>query len=211
MTTDLNLMHKRINMASSPILYNRPFTEVSFIEDWEPRNVEWYCKDGSFYGRNPKPGPGVLLSRRGFTGNVLLDFWAQTVLPSTHDIDVMWNLSWDECMNRRGQAYVAGLQGWWDGKVGIEKSPDYRLVAAVPCPWFEAGREYHIQAGGIDGHCFIFVDNVLRLELFDPCPIDSTRHNRIGFEAYQSMVRIRQLTVHQIVWEPRCQAYPSEF
>ena len=174
-------------------------------------NAEWYCKDGSFYGRNPKPGPGVLLSRRGFNGNVLLDFRAQTILPSTHDIDVMWHVSWNERENRRGLAYVAGIQGWWEGKVGIEKSPDYRLVATVPCPWFEAGHKYHVQAGDIDGHCFIFVDGVLRLELFDPCPIDSRRHNRIGFEAYQSMVRITQLTVRQIAWKPRRHAYANEF
>ena len=61
-----------------------------------------------------------------------MDFYAQTVLPSTHDIDVMWNLSWNEAENLRGVAYVAGIQGWWDGKVGIEKSPEYKLVATAP-------------------------------------------------------------------------------
>ena len=123
----------------------------------------------------------------------------------------MWNLTWDEARNTRAEAYVVGVQGWWDGKLGIEKSPAYKLVAATLCPWFVPGQEYHIQAGSIDGHCFVFVDGVLRLELTDPEPIDSTRHNRVGFEAYQSMVSIRNLIVRRIAWEPRPMAYSEEF
>ena len=209
---DLLLMHKRILLDASPALYDRPLSLKRFNEDWEPRGGgEWHFDGEALCGRNPAPGPGVLLSRRAFPGNVLLDFRAQTVLPSTHDIDVMWNLSWDETTNTRGPAYVAGVQGWWDGKVGIEKSPEYRLVAAAPCPWFVPGREYHIQAGSIDGHCFLFVDGELKLELFGPDPLDSARHNRIGFEAYQSMVRVRDLAVRQIVWQRRPMAYAPEF
>jgi len=209
--SDILLMHKRIDLGASPVLYDRPFTPEHLAEDWEVRNATWQCDADGLLGANPVPGPGVIMSRRTFPGNVLLDFRARTVLPSTHDIDVMWNLTWDEAANRRGAAYVAGIQGWWDGKVGIEKSPDYRLVAAAPCPWFEPGREYHVQAGSIDGHCFVVVDGVLRLELFDPNPIDSSVHNRVGFEAYQSMVRIRQLTVRQIAWQRRRMAYANEF
>lgn len=209
--SELLIMRKRIDLSASPVLYDRPFSEESLRADWEARHAQWHCKDGAFWGRNPLPGPGVLMSRRPFPGDVLMDFYAQTVLPSTHDIDVMWNLSWDEQADRRGAAYVAGIQGWWDGKVGIEKSPDYRLVAAAPCSWFAPGKEYHIQAGGIRGHCFIFVDDVLRLELLDPDPIDSAKHARVGFEAYQSMIRIRRLVIRQIVWEERPQSYPKEF
>lgn len=95
--------------------------------------------------------------------------------------------------------------------MGIERSPEYRLVAAAPCPWFEPGRDYFIQAGSVDGHCFLFVDGMLRLELLDPEPIDAERHNRIGFEAYQSMIRVSDLVVRRIVWHEREQSYPVEF
>ncbi|OGV64939.1 MAG: hypothetical protein A3K19_10545 [Lentisphaerae bacterium RIFOXYB12_FULL_65_16] len=209
--SELLVMHKRIDLDGSPVLYDRPFSAQSFKDDWEVRNSNWRCDAGALWGTNPLPGPGVVMTRAGFPGNVLMDFYAQTVLPSTHDIDVMWNLSWDEATHTRGPAYVAGVQGWWDGKIGIEKSPQYKLVATTPCPWFKPGQEYHIQAGSIDGHSFIFVDDVLRLELLDPDPIDSQRHNRVGFEAYQSMIRIRNLVVRQIVWEKRPQAYAKEF
>ncbi|MHB9109354.1 MAG: hypothetical protein ACYDCO_20050 [Armatimonadota bacterium] len=142
---------------------------------------------------------------------MLLDCVARTVPPSTHDIDIMWNMEWDEEKNERGVAYVAGVQGWWEGKIGLEKSPEYKLTAAVPCPWFTPGRDYHLQAGSIDGHCFIFVDGELRLELLDDHPIDAQCYARLGFEAYHSMIRISQLTVRRIAWEPRELSYPDEF
>ena len=211
MANELLLMHRRIDLDASPILYDRPFDAASFAEDWQVRNAEWVCRDGALWGTNPLPAPGVVICRRPFPGNVLIDCIARTVAPSTHDIDVMWNLSWDETTNTRGAAYVAGVQGWWDGKVGIEKSPDYRLNATAPSPWFEPGRDYHIQAGSIDGHCFLFVDGLLRLELTDPDPIDSQQHCLIGFEAYQSKVCVSRLTVRQIVWEPREMGYAVEF
>jgi hypothetical protein len=208
---DLLIMRKRIDLERSPVLFDRPFSGKHLAEDWEVKSAAWTCKDNAMIGRNPEAGPGVVMLRKAFPGNVLVDFHARTVLPSSHDIDVMWNLSWDEKKNRRGTAYVAGIQGWWDGKVGIEKSPEYKLVAATPCPWFKPGKEYHIVAGSIDGHCFVFVDGKLQLELLDPAPIDSSRHNHVGFEAYQSMIRISRLAVRRIVWKKRDQKYQPEF
>ena len=50
----------------------------------------------------------------------MLDFEARTIPPCTHDINCMWSGSWDYETNTRALAYVAGLEGWWDGKVGFE-------------------------------------------------------------------------------------------
>ena len=211
MANELLLMHKRIDLDASPVLYDRPCSPQSFAEDWQAYNAHWEAYGGAFWGSNPQPSPGVIVCRRSFPGNVLVDCIARTVLPSRHDIDVMWNMSWDEAAHQRGAAYVAGIQGWWEGKVGIEKSPEYRLNAAAPCPWFEPGREYHVQAGSIDGHCFLFVDGILRLELTDPDPVDSSRHTHIGFEAYQSMIAVRGIIVRQIAWTPRQMGYEAEF
>ncbi len=211
MTDDLLIMQKRIRVVQSKVLYAREITPQSLAEDWEVRGASWEAREGAFWGKNPRPAPGVIFTRQDFPGNVLVSCRARVLPPSSHDIDVMWNMSWDESANQRGAAYVAGVQGWWDGKVGIEKSPEYKLVAAAPCPWFEAGREYFIQAGSVDGHCFLFVDGALRLELLDPQPIDAQAHARVGFEAYQSMISIRQVEVRQIAWEARAQVYPAEF
>lgn len=207
---ELLIMRKRILLDASPVLYDRPFSAESFAEDWIVRQAEWWYQDGYFYGKNPKPGPGCLESRMSFPGNVLIDCYASTVPPSTHDIDIMWNMEWDLAKDERGVAYVAGVQGWWDGKIGLEKSPEYTLTVATPCPWFKPGQEYHIQTGSIDGHCFIFVNGELKLELLDPNPIDGQRYTKLGFEAYHSMIRLHNLTVRQIAWEAREQAYPNE-
>jgi len=208
---ELLIMKKRIDLEASPVLFDRPFSQRSLVDDWEILSGQWRHQDGAILGANPLPRPGCILLRPSMPGNVLVDFRAATVAPSTHDIDVMWNASWDRSTNTRGLAYVAGIQGWWDGKVGIEKSPQYKLIATAPCPWFEPGREYHVQAGSIDGHCFLFVDGHLRLELLDPDPIDSVQSSGVGFEAYQSMIRVSDLVVRQIVWQPREQSYPGEF
>lgn len=215
--TDLLIMRHAILLDQSPVVYDRPFSAASLAEDWEVKNADWRFEDGAgdgrgaFLGRNPLAAPGCLLSRRPFPGDVLLDFYAQTVAPSTRDINVMWRTSWNEATNTRGASYVTGLNGWWDGKIGIERSPEYALIAGTPCPWFEPGRPYHIQAGGIGGHCFIFVDGVLRLEMFDPDPIDPAVNNRIGFEAYQSIIRVWGLTVRELKWADRTMSYPAEF
>ena len=208
---EFSILRKRIDLDASPVLYDRPISFYSYIEDWEIRNSSWRYEDDALIGTNDQPAPGGIFTKKAYPGNVLVDFYGQTVLPSTHDINVMWNMSWDDQAQARGAAYVAGLNGWWQGKIGIEKSPEYRTVASAPCPWFKPGHLYHIQAGSIDGHCFVFVDGKLQLEMTDPDPIDSTVNTRVGFEAYQSKIKICRVVIRQIVWQEDAQAYTPEF
>jgi len=207
----LYLIGKQLDPAACPILFEAPFAEERELAGWQVYGGEWRVRDGWLNGRNPDNKPGVILSRLDFPGNVLLEFEGRTVPPSTHDIDMMWNASWDDERGERGDAYVAGIQGWWEGKVGIERSPGYTLNAATPLFPFEPGRTYRIQAGSIDGHCFVAVDGRLLLELTDADPIDSAVHARVGFEAYASHIQVRHLSVRSIVWE-RCErSYAPEF
>ncbi len=207
----LLIVGKRIDLDRSAVLYDAPFTVDSLARDWRVRGGEWRVEDGWLHGSNPENCPGMVTSVGGFADDVLLDFEARTVAPSTHDIDWMWNGSWDEATNTRSTAYVAGLQGWWEGKVGFEKAPDYRLIAATPLFPFEPGRTYRIQSGSIEGHVFVFVDGRLVLELRDPDPIDSAKCPLIGFEAYASRIAVRNLVVRRIAWSPRELSYPREF
>jgi hypothetical protein len=165
----------------------------------------WLC------GRNPENAPGMAICRREFPGNVMVEFSARTVLPSTHDIDVMWNGEWSEEKNQRGTAYVAGIEGWWTGKVGLERSPTYALTATTPLFDFEPGRVYRVLAGSVDGHLFVCVDGRLLLELTDPDPIDHRRFTKIGFEAYASHVQVRDVIVRQVSWRPVPMSYPRQF
>jgi hypothetical protein len=206
----LAILGKQIDLARSPTLCERPFTQEGLATEWNVRTGTW-CVEGEWLtGRNPESNPGMIVSRADFFGNVLLEFEARTIPPSTHDIDFMISGSWDEEEDERGEGYVIGLWGWWEGKTGIEKSPDYKLWAATPVAPLEPGRVVRVCAGNIDGHVFVFVDDRLIIELTDPNPIDTRRCGKIGFEAYASMIQFRRLKVRQIVWEKRSLSYATE-
>lgn len=207
----LRIIGKEIDLDASPLLYAEPVSEQMFARDWRIYSGEWWLDGEWICGRNPENNPGMIVSTRDFPGNVLVDFEARTVLPSTHDINFMWNGSWDETLNRRDVAYVMGLEGWWDGKVGFEKSPEYKLMAGTPLFDFAPGRTYRLQGGSINGHCFLFVDGRLVLEVMDPEPIDSRRYARIGFEAYASHIQIRNIQVRSLQWQPHPLHYEPEW
>lgn len=207
----IELMKKRILLDSSKVLFDKPLTQEDFSQEWTIHHSSWVVKDGWLEGENPGNWPGMAILKQDFTGNVLVEFEAQTILPSSHDINVMWNGEWLPETDQRGIAYVAGLQGWWTGKVGIEKSNDYKFMVGTPLFNFEPGKLYKIQAGSIDGQCFILADGKLLLEAMDPNPIDSQKYAKVGFEAYCSKIRIRNIKIRQIYWEPVDMKYEVDF
>ena len=204
----LKLMRKMLDIAGSEVLWDFD-ADGNFERDWRGYSGDWSRQDGWLTGYNPHNAPGVLLSRRTFPDNILLDFEAATIPPSDHDIDWMWNARWDEGANARGQAYVGGFQGWWDGKIGIEKSPAYTLTATAPAPGFVPGQVYHILSGNFGGHCFAAVDGRLAIELTDPEHETHSSGGHIGFEAYASHIRIRRVRVLRAAWTPVEDTYPA--
>lgn len=207
----IELMKKRILLDSSKVLFDKAVTSEDLIQSWTVHHSKWEVRDGWLEGENRGNWPGMAILKQDFPGNVLVEFEAQTMLPSTHDINVMWNGERLPETDQRGIAYVAGLQGWWTGKVGIEKSNDYKFMVGTPLFDFEPGRIYKIQAGSIDGQCFILADGKLLLEAMDPNPIDNQKYTKIGFEAYCSKIRIRNIVIRQIDWEPVSMEYKAEF
>jgi len=207
----IELMKKHILIDSSEVLYNKPLNQGEFAREWTVHHSKWAVEDGWLCGENRGNWPGMAILKQDFPGNVLVEFEAQTVLPSSHDINVMWNGKWLSETDQRGTAYVAGLQGWWTGKVGIEKSNDYKFMVGTPLFGFVPGRCYKIQAGSIDGHCFIVADDELLLEAMDPDPIDNRKFTKIGFEAYCSRIKIRNIVIRQIHWEPVIMHYDPDF
>jgi hypothetical protein len=208
----IELLKKQVDLDGSPVLFEEICTPGNLERNWLVKGgADWRAQDDAFLGVNSGNHPGMIISRADFFGDVFLDFEARTVPPSTHDIDWMWNGSWDDATDTRGTAYVAGLQGWWTGKVGFERSPDYRLNVATPLFPFEPGRWYHIQSGSIAGHIFVVVDERLVLEVTDPDPIDAGAHGRVGFEAYASMIQVRSIKVRRPSWQAIEKSYPAEW
>lgn len=206
------LMKKKILLDSSEVLYEKSgFTQKEFEEQWTVHHSKWKVEDGWLVGENKGNWPGMAILKQDFPGNVMVEFEAQTVLPSSHDINVMWNGEWLKDTDQRGIAYVAGLEGWWTGKVGIEKSPDFTFMMGTPLFDFEPGKLYKIQAGSIDGHCFILANGQLLLEAMDPDPINNQKHTKVGLEAYCSKIKIRNIVIRQINWEAIEMKYEPDF
>ncbi|MBO4264664.1 MAG: hypothetical protein J5922_01115 [Clostridia bacterium] len=207
----MRLLHKEVFYDRFSPLYHETASEKMLSRDFDIKSGEWWYENGYIIGRNPGQFPGMIVSKKDYFGNVMIDFYAKIVSPSTHDINVMWNGSWDDEKNERGVAYVAGVNGWWRNMVGIEKSPDYKLNVGNPLFSAEADKEYHIQAGSVCGHCFVMIDGKEIVEITDPSPIDSEKYGKFGFEAYASMIAIREVSVYRLEWQESKMNYPREF
>ena len=204
-------MKKKLFFEKMEILYNRPFTKESLEQDFDVKSGKWYVEDGWLIGENRTNFAAMTVSKADYFGPVMMEFDAQTILPCTHDINVMWHGSWNDETNTRDVAYVAGLQGWWDGKVGFERSPEYTFNAGTQLFDFEPGKVYHMAVGDINGHIFVVVDGKLVLEVTDPTPIDGYKYGKIGFEAYCSKLKFKNLCVRKVTWIDEPKEYIPEF
>jgi hypothetical protein len=204
-------MKKKLFPEEMEILYNRPFSEESLKEDFEIRAGKWYVEDGWLVGENRTNFAAMVISKRDFFGPILMEFDAETILPCTHDINVMWHGSFNDETNTRDVAYVAGLAGWWDGKVGFERSPEYKFNVGTQLFDFVPGKTYRMTVGDIGGHIFILADGKLLLEITDPDPINDQKYGRIGFEAYCSKLKFKNLCIKRASYEDDVKEYVPEF
>lgn len=207
----MDLMKKRIDVDAMEILYERPFTKETFEEDFEIKDGNWYVENGWLIGESRKNFASMAVMKKDFFGPVCLDFYAKVLSPCTHDINCMWSGSWNEETNTRHIAYVAGIGGWWDGKIGFEKSPDYLLNCGTKMFNFYPSHEYHMQCGSIGGHVFVIVDGQLAIEATDPDPIDQSIFGKVGFEAYCTRVAYRDLKIKRASYEKINCEYTPEF
>ena len=209
----IQLIRHRLYPENMEILYRKElFTPEVLAEDFEIKGGKWYTdSDGWLIGENRENYAAMIMSRGEYFGDVLVEFDASTVLPATRDINVTWHGEWDEEKNARGIAYVAGIEGWWQGMVGFEKSPVSDYFINTKLFSFEPGCTYHMTAGNIGSDIFIAIDDVLALEIRDPQPIDYMKYGRIGFEAYCTKVRYRNLTVRRAEAVECFKPYDPEF
>ncbi|MDO5445670.1 MAG: hypothetical protein Q4F31_08630 [Eubacteriales bacterium] len=209
----IQLIRSRLYPEDMEIMYRCPaFSSEVLDRDFEIKGGKWYTdEEGWLIGENRENFAAMVMSKGEYFGDVLVEFDAATVLPATRDINVTWHGEWDEEKNARGIAYVAGIEGWWQGMVGFEKSPvsDYfintKLLDFVP------GKIYHMTVGNIKNDIFIAIDNVLALEIYDPEPMDYMKYGKIGFEAYCTKVKYRNLTVRKAKAVSCCKPYDPEF
>lgn len=203
----LRILNKEIDVDKSSILYNTPFNPDTLEKYWQIYNGDWKLEDGWLTGENYSDYPEFIMSKEKYPGNIMLDFEARTVTPCNNDINFLWNSSMYEDKKDLAESYIGSIGGWWEGKVGLEKSPTYDIFSATSIFKVEPGITYHIQAGSIDGHLFLFIDGKLAIETIDSHPIDSTIHSRVGFDVYASHVQIQKVVIRQISWKPISLSY----
>ena len=199
-------------LDESEILYEQSdFTKEKFEADFDIKSGEWYVEDGWVVGKNPNCNPGMIVSKANYCCDVLLELKAKMVAPSTHDINVMINGEWNLEKNARGLAYVTGLEAFWHGCIGFEKSPEYKLVAATAMLDFNPEEEYLLQFGNANGVLFTLVNGRLGLLVFDPDPIDTSKYGKIGFEAFSSWWKFKDVKVKKLKYEKIRENYNPEF
>lgn len=207
MEKDILLLGKVIHWDSSPVLLDYQPGE-NWQEIWDPKLGHWECRDGYLTGSEPGNFGGILLSRAFYEDNVMMKFTVSTVLPATRDLNAVFCTTWDDPVNYLKKSYVVGLNGWYENKSGIERFPEEELRSLTSLYRYEPGTEVEILTGAIDGHCFLFADGVLVQELIDRDPI---KGGHVGFSPYSTALKIRDIQVRKIHWEPREQFYTPEF
>ena len=151
---------------------------------------------------------GILFSRESFDKNVMLSFTAATVLPATRDVNAVYCAHWDEKTDYLADSYVCGLNGWYDGKSGIERNLTSNLYSTTSLYQYIPGTEVRMTAGAIDGHNFMVVDGKLVTELIGPSPI---KGGHVGFSPYCTILKIKDIEIREIYWEKQKQHYDPEF
>ncbi|MCQ2446619.1 MAG: DUF1080 domain-containing protein, partial [Clostridia bacterium] len=73
------------------------------------------------------------------------------------------------------------------------------------------GRVYHFLVGDIKGHIFICIDDKLVLEITDNNPIDGNVYGKIGFEAYCSKLKFKNVKIRRVTYEPDSKRYEPKF
>ena len=204
---DISLLGKKIIAERSPVLLSyKP--DSDWERYWTARGGEWSVSEGCLIGVENGNKGGILLSREYFEQNVMLSFTVATVLPATRDLNAVFCAHWNEETDYLGDSYVCGLNGWYEHKSGIERNEGSALYSTTSLYRYEPGSEVRICTGAIDGHCFLFADGALISELIDPSPL---KGGHVGFSPYCTRLKIKDIEIREICWEPLKQSYEPEF
>ena len=212
---DILLLGKKIIADKSPVIFEYKPSD-DWQNFWDVMTGEWYHENGYLIGSEPGNFGGILMSKERYEDDVMFSFTIGTVLPATRDVNAVFCANWNETHDYLGLSYVCGLNGWYEDKSGIEKNlvcskenGDERALYSTTAAYrYQPGTEVRMTAGSINGHTFMVVDDVLVTELIDPEPISG---GHVGFSAYCTKLKIKDIQVRKIYWEEFIQTYKPEF
>ena len=203
----MHLLGKLVKIDECPILLDyKP--DGDFQKYFKVMAGEWSVCDGWLIGAERGNKGGILFSRDSYDCDVIFSFTMKTVLPATRDLNAVFCAHWDTDIDYLGNAYVVGLNGWYEHKSGIERSPETGLRALTGAYSYTPGDEVRITTGIIEGHSFLYADGELVSELIDPHYISG---GHVGFSPYCTKLAIKDIEVRRAVWSPLVQSYEPEF
>jgi len=204
---ELHLLGKLVKIDECPILL-KSSPDESWERDWQVMAGEWHQEDGWLIGAERGNKGGILFSRESYDCDIIFSFTVKTVLPATRDLNAVFAAHWDTDIDYLGNAYVVGLNGWYEHKSGIERSPETGLRALTGAYSYTPGDEVRITTGIIEGHSFLYADGVLISELIDPHYISG---GHVGFSPYCTKLAIKDIEVRRAVYSDFPQSYEAEF
>lgn len=180
------------------LLFHDTFNDPDLSKNWEISGGDWHAGDGICHGIYRENAGGLIYSHRQFPGDIMLDFYGKIISPCNNDLNFSFRAKgWDYEKKDADTGYIAGLNGWYINRTGIEKYPGCHLKAL--CQHFEAKSdvEYHIQTGIVGSILFLAVDDEMILTLADPDPITAPDCARVGLGTYCSHIEFRDFKVYR--------------
>jgi hypothetical protein len=182
-------------MWEDTLLFAEDFTP-GWESRWEISGGEWHAENGVLDGIYRGNAGGLIYTRQQFPGDIVMDFIGRMVPPCNNDLNFSFCAKgWDYTKGDADTGYIAGLNGWWKKRAGIERYPGCRLFAMDGSFVAESDRDYHIQAGILGNLCFIIVDGTPLVLMGDPDPIRRADCARVGLGTYCSHVHFRNFKV----------------
>ena len=203
----INLISHEIELAQSEVLHD---LRRSSPEQWGLRRGggRWeVTADGlrAYHMPDDKMLHGQIFYVEPIVGDVMLEFDARLLPPSSHDLVWLWQTSFEAMP--WGEGYLGCLGGWYGDYTGIEKLPTFEPSAIFAAHPLETGRDYRIVSGTVGGIVFIALDGELLLRFADPRPVANSNPGFIGFGFYQSDVEYRNIRISRPRTTPRMPSY----
>ncbi len=204
---EIHLWGKKVLLDRSPVIMKYS-PSSDWLEYFEPKLGHWECDGEYLIGSERKSDAAIIFSKQRFDKDIIFSFTVKTELPATRDLNAVFCAEWDDEKNYLGESYVCGLNGWYEHKSGIERNGRSNLYSTTSLYKYTPGREVRMDVGCINGHSFMIVDGQMVTELVDPEPLYG---GHIGFSAYCTMLKIKDIEVREIYWKPFEQFYTPEF
>ena len=197
MKPQLTVLLKTLDLEKSEVLHR---FDTFNPDDWTKTcgTPPWRVTPNEIFGGDDATDThGQIFYREPVDGDVVLEFDARIIAPSYHDLVWFWNVDFGGAP--WGAGYLGCLGGWWSGRAGIEKLPDYAASAIAPSFPTEPERTYHIVSGSMGGTHFIFVDGRLVTSFLD-ANYPKGRPGHFGFGVYESHAAYSNLVVYRPSW-----------